>query len=79
MLYLKLEPGSKTFHSHNNEQMGYIISGEVELTIGDESRICKLGDAYYISANVNHGFRVLKKEYLEYIEVFCPIKEENKY
>jgi quercetin dioxygenase-like cupin family protein len=78
MLYLKLKPGSSTFHSHINEQMGYILSGEVELTINGESRICKPGDAYYIPADISHGFSVLKNEDLEYIEIFCPIKEENK-
>jgi len=77
LLYIKLEPGISTFHSHPNEQMGYILSGEVELTIEGENVTLKSGDAYYMPSNKEHGFKVLNNENLEYIEVFCPIKEDN--
>jgi quercetin dioxygenase-like cupin family protein len=78
MLYIRLEPGESTFHSHENEQMGYILSGEAELTINGEVQICKAGDGYYVPANIQHGFKVLNNSDVEYIEIFCPPKEENR-
>ena len=65
-------------HSHVNEQLGYILSGEVEITIGDEKKICRVGDVYLIPSNISHGFKVLSQEGVEYIELFSPPKNENK-
>ncbi|MEW6264576.1 MAG: cupin domain-containing protein [Thermodesulfobacteriota bacterium] len=42
-------------HSHPHEQMGLIIEGEVTLTIGEETQVCRKGDAYLIPPNVLHG------------------------
>ena len=78
MLIVRLQRGEKTDHSHPQEQMGYILSGKVELTIADEKRVCGPGEGYYIPGNVQHGFEVLSEEGLEYIEIFSPPKVENK-
>lgn len=72
---IKLDPGVKTNHSHINEQMGYILSGKVELEINTEIKVLKRGDGYYIPPNVQHGFKVLGTEPLEYLEVFTPPKK----
>src|SRR5512133_1167682 len=72
MLLIRLKPGEKTDHSHPQEQMGYILSGTVELTIADEKKVCGPGEGYYIPGNVQHGLVVLSEEDLEYIEAFSP-------
>lgn len=72
---IKLDPGVKTDHIHINEQIGYILSGKVELKIDSEIRILKRGEAYYIPSNIQHGFKVLGNEPLEYLEVFTPPKK----
>lgn len=77
MLYVILEPGENTFHSHPNEQIGYILSGEAEIIIDGEVKVCKAGDGYYIPGNVEHGFRVLNNKNVAYIEIFSPVKVEN--
>ncbi len=77
MLLIQLKSGEKTYHSHPQEQMGYILSGKVELTIAGEKKVCGCGEGYYIPSNVPHGFEVCSKEDLEYIEIFCPSKAEN--
>ncbi len=77
MLLVRLKPGEKTDHNHPQEQMGYILSGKVELTIAKEKRVCGPGEAYYIPGNVQHRFEVLSEEDLEYIEIFSPPKAEN--
>jgi quercetin dioxygenase-like cupin family protein len=76
LVYIKPEASFTSNHSHPNEQLGYILSGELELTVGTECIHSKTGDAYHIPANVEHGFRVLSQS-LEYIEVFSPVKQEN--
>lgn len=75
---IKLDSGVTTAHSHINEQMGYILSGKVELLINTEIRILNKGDSYYISSNTPHGFKVLGNNPLEYLEIFTPPKEDNK-
>ena len=78
MLLIRLKPGEKTLHSHPHEQMGYILAGEVKLTIADEQRVCGPGMGYHIPGDMPHGFEVLSDEDLEYIEIFSPPKEENR-
>lgn len=73
-----LLPGEVTNHTHPNEQIGYILKGQVEITIEGNPKVLGPGDAYLIPGNVQHGFKVLTDKNLEYIEIFCPPKEENR-
>jgi quercetin dioxygenase-like cupin family protein len=43
-------------HSHG-EQWGIVVDGELEFTIGGESRIYRKGDSYHIPAGVVHSAR----------------------
>ncbi|MEM2904114.1 MAG: cupin domain-containing protein [Candidatus Bathyarchaeia archaeon] len=48
----KLDP-----HSHkDHEQIYYIAEGEGQLTVGDETRKVKKGDAVYIPPGASHSF-----------------------
>jgi len=78
LCYIKLDYETITNHSHPHEQMGYILSGEVKITICEEQMICKQGDVYYVPSNTQHEFRVLSRSGVEYIEIFSPPKKENK-
>ncbi len=42
-------------HAHPNEQMGIVLEGAMELTIGDETRLVKKGGVYLVPPNVTHG------------------------
>jgi uncharacterized cupin superfamily protein len=42
-------------HSHPHEQTGIVVEGELELTIGSESRIFGKGDAFTIPGNIEHS------------------------
>jgi len=77
LTWVKLEPGQATDHKHNNEQIGYVLAGQIRITIGKESQVLGSGDAYCISANIRHGFEALGSRPAEYFEVFSPPKEEN--
>ena len=72
-----LEPGYDNNHRHDHEQIGYILKGRIKVTIRDQSKILKPGDAYYIPAGTRHGFKVIGNKKAEYFEVFSPPKEEN--
>jgi len=54
-----VNPGKKLDpHSHkDHEQIYYIADGEGLLTVGEETRRVKRGDAVYIPPDTSHGFR----------------------
>ncbi|MFC3283555.1 cupin domain-containing protein [Litchfieldella rifensis] len=43
--------------AHQGEEAGVILEGEIEITIGAESRVLGPGEAYYFDTNVPHRFR----------------------
>ena len=64
-------------HSHPHEQMGFVLKGNFELTIVEERRLLKEGDAYLIPSGVGHSIKAqaIKSRTLE---IFCPPREEYK-
>ena len=58
-------------HTHPEEQMGYIIKGSLEVTIGDERAVLKAGDAYFVPPDIPHSFVVIGET--EAVDVFSPI------
>jgi mannose-6-phosphate isomerase-like protein (cupin superfamily) len=74
---IQLAPSSSTRHAHDNEQIGYVLTGEVTVAIGETTEVLRAGDAYYIPAYFEHSFVVPSTSCLEYLEVFCPPKPDN--
>ena len=66
--------GIGPMHQHYHSQVTYVISGQFDLTIGDETKRMKGGDAFYIPPNVMHGAICVEKGVL--IDVFSPIRED---
>ena len=55
MMLLELPPrASVPLHSHPHEQVGIVIEGEIELTIGTERKRMKAGDMYIILGGIPH-------------------------
>lgn len=44
-------------HQHPEEQLGMVVDGEMQLTIGAETRVAHAGDVYVIPPNVHHAGR----------------------
>jgi len=42
---------------HEGEEGGVILSGRLEVTVGESSRVLSVGDAYYFNSNEPHRFR----------------------
>lgn len=61
-------------HNHPHEQITYVLSGEFEFTIGDETKLVKAGDALYKVPNIMHGCVCLKKGVL--LDTFAPMRED---
>ncbi len=52
---VELDPDSDVpEHSHENEQLGILLSGSLTFRIGDETRELGPGDTWAIAANVPH-------------------------
>lgn len=64
-------------HSHPNEQMGLMISGTLDFTIGDETRTLKPGDFYRIPGGVVHSVRA-HDEPVRVLDVFYPVRPEYR-
>ncbi|MCM2971569.1 cupin domain-containing protein [Larsenimonas suaedae] len=43
--------------SHDGEEGGIIVEGEIELTVDGETRVLKAGDGYYFDSSLPHRFR----------------------
>ena len=61
-------------HSHMYEQTGYLVSGKIRLTIGDEVFTVEPGDSWCIQSNVSHSAEILADSVA--IEVFSPVRED---
>lgn len=61
-------------HNHPHEQLTYVLSGEFEFTIGDETKIVKAGDTLYKEPNVMHGCRCLAAGVL--LDNFTPMRKD---
>lgn len=61
-------------HSHPQEQTGYLVSGRLMLTIGDETFEAKPGDSWCIPGDVRHGAHVIEDAVA--IEVFSPVRKD---
>lgn len=61
-------------HAHPHLQITCVRSGAFEVQIGDERRVLRAGDFFYVPSNVKHGGRALEDCVL--IDVFSPMRKE---
>ncbi|ATJ89645.1 cupin domain-containing protein [Acetobacter tropicalis] len=62
----------KTMLRHTGEEGGVIISGEIEVTVGDQREILGPGDAYYFDSNLPHRFRNIGTEPCHIVSAATP-------
>lgn len=63
-------------HSHSNEQITKIISGEFELTVDGEKVLLEAGSSVIIPPNAVHSGRAISECHI--IDVFNPVREDYK-
>jgi quercetin dioxygenase-like cupin family protein len=54
-------------HSHPEDQSHWILSGELELRVGDETYVLRAGDRDYLPANTIHSAFVPGDEPVAYV------------
>ncbi|WP_026903710.1 cupin domain-containing protein [Pedobacter glucosidilyticus] len=75
MVKVKFEVGAVgTLHEHYHSQVTYVESGAFEMTIGDEKKIIRTGDGYYVKPHTIHGCVCIEPGVL--IDVFSPHRED---
>ena len=71
----KLEAGNTVpRHSHEEEQTGYLVSGGIELTVGDRTYDVRPGDSWCIPPNVEHEADIVEDSVA--VEVFSPVRKD---
>jgi transcriptional regulator with XRE-family HTH domain len=58
--------------AHAGEEGGVVVRGQMELTVGGESRILGPGDAYYFKSTLPHRFRNVGREECEIVSASSP-------
>ena len=65
MLYETYAPGADTGQSlltHDGEESGVVISGRLEVTVGEQVRVLRAGDAYRFNSRTPHRFHNVGRE-----------------
>lgn len=74
--WVTIEPNAAIpMHQHPHEQLGVMLQGAMELTIGDETRLLRPGDAYSVPPHLPHGGRT-HAEGCVVLDVFTPVRED---
>ena len=63
-------------HNHPHQQIGYLVSGELDMTIDGVTYNCKPGDSWAIPGGVMH--KAFFPEESVIVECFTPVREEYK-
>jgi quercetin dioxygenase-like cupin family protein len=71
----KIEKGAVLpSHTHPHEQTGYLVSGRMRFTIGEETREVEPGDSWSIKGDVEHAAEAFEES--KVVEVFSPVRDE---
>ena len=75
MLHEFYQPGADSGRhalSHDGEECGVVISGKLEVTVGDKVHILNDGDAYYFNSSQPHRFRNVGTTVCEVVSACTP-------
>jgi quercetin dioxygenase-like cupin family protein len=73
---VRFEPGSAVAeHAHPHEQMGLLVEGRLEFTVGGVTRVLGPGDLWRIPGGVLHSVRAIDGPAVA-LDVFHPIRED---
>lgn len=75
ILHERLQPGADSGEAmlrHDAEEGGVVVRGELELTVGMQTRVLRAGDAYAFSSRIPHRFRNLGREVCEIVSACTP-------
>ena len=70
-LYVLPAGGVDPQHPHNEDEAYYIVSGQGQITVGDETQVVQPGDIVFVAAHVPHNFHTIT-EALKILVFFAP-------
>jgi unsaturated pyranuronate lyase len=74
--YLEMDEGAVVpLHRHPHEQAGMLLTGRMELTIGDETRTVEAGSMFIIPPDTPHKAVAMGGPAVV-LDVFSPIRED---
>ena len=77
LAWTTLDPGHDPRpHSHDYEQIVYIVSGRVKFTVGEESVEAGPGDMLVVPPNVEHYAETIGDEPALDLSIFTPRRDE---
>ena len=62
------------FHSHPNEQIGYVLAGRIRVLTKAAQAELGVGDSYVIPAGIEHSIEILQEA--QELQVFTPPRPE---
>ena len=68
--------GAVPRHDHVYEQIGYCISGSLELDVGDDTTVVKANTSWVIPGGAPHAARALEPSFV--IEIWNPARDDYK-
>lgn len=71
-----LEGASIPMHQHVQEQITYIIEGQLDMIIGDKFCSLTAGMYHVISSNTPHS--AIAKTFCKLIDAFSPVREDYR-
>ena len=76
MVEFQLQKGAvRPMHRHPHEQTGYLVSGCMDLTIGNETRRLGPDDSWCVPGNTEHGTKPVGDSVA--VKVFSPVREDS--
>ncbi len=75
--FLEVTAGSSIpLHQHPHEQSSFVLEGEFEMTVGEETQILTANTFALIPGNVLHGGRAITN--CKLIDIFSPVREDYR-
>ena len=62
MVCMEISPEKEdTGHNHLFDQCGIVLEGQIEMFIGEESRLLNVNETYFIPSEKQHGWKTFEK------------------
>lgn len=75
--HVTLDKGATVpIHEHSHEQVGFVLEGQIQMTIGEDTYEFEPGDSYFIPGNVEHSATAVTN--CAVLDVFSPPREEYR-
>lgn len=74
MLYIEREAGTTQDHTHDVEQLVYLIKGSARFTVDGNTKLCEGGQVVHIPKGVSHQLEALTP--ITYVGIYSPLREE---